>query len=133
MFRRLSQIKNGFDFEVSVDETRSPTTPLEHFFIASELTRLGVLFTSLAPRFPGRFEKGVDYIGNLQALEAELGTRPEAREELVQLLRVMRTDIGHVRNGLERFVRLIGANPDNLEEADRWLDRIDERLEVLEK
>ncbi|MBL8079095.1 MAG: hypothetical protein JNM55_14110 [Anaerolineales bacterium] len=73
MFNHLSQIKDKFDFEVSVDETDSPTTPLEHFFIASELTRLGVKFTSLAPRFIGRFEKGVDYIGDLTALDEELG------------------------------------------------------------
>jgi tagaturonate epimerase len=72
MFHRLSQLKDGFDFEVSVDETDSPTTPLEHFYIASELTRLGVRFTSLAPRFIGRFEKGVDYIGDPDALDAEL-------------------------------------------------------------
>jgi hypothetical protein len=72
MFHRLSQMKDDFDFEVSVDETDSPTTPLEHFFIANELTRLGVRFTSLAPRFIGRFEKGVDYIGELNALDAEL-------------------------------------------------------------
>ncbi|MBN2117939.1 MAG: hypothetical protein JW730_15285 [Anaerolineales bacterium] len=72
MFKRLSEAKDGFDFEMSVDETNSPTTPLEHFFIASELTRLGVRFTSLAPRFIGRFEKGVDYIGDLNALDAEL-------------------------------------------------------------
>ncbi len=72
MFNRLSQMKAEFDFEMSVDETDSPTTPLEHFFIANELTRLGVRFTSLAPRFIGRFEKGVDYIGDLNALDAEL-------------------------------------------------------------
>ncbi|MFT3895408.1 MAG: tagaturonate epimerase family protein [Anaerolineales bacterium] len=72
MFKRLSELKNEFDFEVSVDETDSPTTPLEHFFIVNELTRNGVRFTSLAPRFIGRFEKGVDYIGDLQALDAEL-------------------------------------------------------------
>ncbi len=72
MFNHLSQLKDEFDFEVSVDETDSPTTPLEHFFIASELTRLGVRFTSLAPRFIGRFEKGVDYIGDLEALDIEL-------------------------------------------------------------
>jgi len=72
MFERLSDLRDAFDFEVSVDETDSPTTPLEHFFIASELTRLGVKFTSLAPRFIGRFEKGVDYIGDLNALDAEL-------------------------------------------------------------
>ncbi len=72
MFNCVSQMKDEFDFEMSVDETDSPTTPLEHFFIASELTRLGVHFTSLAPRFIGRFEKGVDYIGDLNALDAEL-------------------------------------------------------------
>ena len=72
MFQRLSQIKDAFDFEVSVDETDAPTTPLEHFFIANELTRRGVKFTSLAPRFIGRFEKGVDYIGDLDELDAEL-------------------------------------------------------------
>ncbi len=72
MFHRLSQLKDVFDFEVSVDETDSPTTALEHFYIASELTRLGVRFTSLAPRFIGRFEKGVDYIGDLDALDIEL-------------------------------------------------------------
>jgi len=72
MFKRLSELTDAFDFEVSVDETDSPTTPLEHFFIANELTRLGVRFTSLAPRFIGRFEKGVDYIGDLNALDTEL-------------------------------------------------------------
>jgi hypothetical protein len=72
IFKRLSEMKDAFDFEMSVDETDSPTTPLEHFFIANELTRLGVKFTSLAPRFIGRFEKGVDYIGDLNALDNEL-------------------------------------------------------------
>jgi len=72
MFRHLSKMKDAFDFEVSVDETDSPTSPLEHFFIANELTRKGVKFTSLAPRFIGRFEKGVDYIGDLNALDVEL-------------------------------------------------------------
>jgi hypothetical protein len=72
MFRRLKELRASFDFEVSVDETDSPTTPLEHFFIVNELTRQGVTFTSLAPRFIGRFEKGVDYIGDLEALDVEL-------------------------------------------------------------
>jgi hypothetical protein len=37
-----------------------------------ELTRLGVKFISLAPRFIGRFEKGVNYIGDINALDVEL-------------------------------------------------------------
>ena len=36
------------------------------------MTRAVVTFTTLAPHFIGRFEKGVDYIGNLAALDAEL-------------------------------------------------------------
>ncbi|MFP4345730.1 MAG: tagaturonate epimerase family protein [Anaerolineales bacterium] len=52
-----------FDLEVSVDETETPTTPEEHTFIVGELQRLGVKWVSLAPRYIGRFEKGVDYVG----------------------------------------------------------------------
>jgi len=55
-----------------VDETETPTSVHEHFYIAGELKRLGVRWVSLAPRFVGRFEKGVDYIGDLDHFEAEL-------------------------------------------------------------
>jgi hypothetical protein len=58
-----------YDLEISVDETETPTSAGEHFFIASELRRLGVEWVSLAPRFVGRFEKGVDYIGDLALFE----------------------------------------------------------------
>lgn len=61
-----------FDLEASVDETDTPTSVQEHYFIASELRRLGVPFVSLAPRFVGRFEKGVDYIGDLTVFNREL-------------------------------------------------------------
>jgi hypothetical protein len=52
-----------FELEVSVDETETPTSPAEHFYIARELERLDVKWVSLAPRYVGRFEKGVDYMG----------------------------------------------------------------------
>lgn len=64
--------EQAFEFEVSVDETETPTSPEEHFFVASELKRLGVRWVSLAPRYVGRFEKGVDYLGDLDEFEAEL-------------------------------------------------------------
>lgn len=63
----------GFEIEVSVDETDSPTSPLEHLFFALELRRRGVPnVVSLAPRFIGEFEKGIDYRGDLAAFEAQL-------------------------------------------------------------
>jgi hypothetical protein len=64
--------EQSFELEVSVDETETPTSSEEHFFIASELRRHGVRWVSLAPRYIGRFEKGVDYIGDLVEFEAEL-------------------------------------------------------------
>lgn len=65
-------LSGDFDLEMSVDETNTTTTLHEHFFIASELRRLGVRIVSLAPRFVGRFEKGVDYIGDLDELERNI-------------------------------------------------------------
>jgi len=58
-----------FELEVSVDETDSVTTMAEHIYLASELKRLGVKWVSLAPRYVGTFEKGVDYIGDLTEFE----------------------------------------------------------------
>ena len=59
------------ELEVSVDETDQPTSHAEHVYIASQLLRLGVRWVSLAPRYVGHFEKGVDYIGNLSDFEAD--------------------------------------------------------------
>jgi tagaturonate epimerase len=74
MYRHLLAAagKGRFEVEVSVDETDSPTSHAEHFYVASELKRLGVEWIGLAPRYVGRFEKGVDYIGDLAAFERDL-------------------------------------------------------------
>lgn len=72
MFRHLeARAAWPFELEVSVDETDLPTSHAEHFYVASELARLGVRWVALAPRFVGRFEKGVDYIGDLAAFERD--------------------------------------------------------------
>jgi hypothetical protein len=55
------------DFEVSIDETPFPTSPENHFFFILELTHRGVHIDSLAPRFIGEFQKGVDYRGDIEA------------------------------------------------------------------
>ena len=60
------------DFEMSIDETATPTTPAQHYFVASELRRLGVNLVTVAPRFCGEFQKGIDYKGDLVQFEAEL-------------------------------------------------------------
>jgi len=67
LYRHLASGLGGApcELEMSVDETATPTSVAEHVFVASELQRLGVRWVSLAPRFIGDFEKGVDYQGDL--------------------------------------------------------------------
>ena len=63
---------NDHEIELSVDETEQPTTLAEHYIIADQCVRGGMKLVSLAPRFIGDFEKGVDYKGDVVALEASL-------------------------------------------------------------
>src|SRR5579875_3253942 len=74
MYRHLASVNsaNAWEVEVSVDETETPTSHAEHAYIASELRRLNVHCVSLAPRYIGQFEKGVDYIGDVAAFEADI-------------------------------------------------------------
>jgi hypothetical protein len=71
LYHHLEQVMSGrpFELEMSVDETETVTTLAEHVYIAHELKRLGVRWVSLAPRYVGTFEKGVDYIGDLAEFE----------------------------------------------------------------
>ena len=68
---------SAFELELSVDETALPTSIAEHFFIAHELKERGIRLISLAPRFIGEFEKGIDYKGDVRAFEASLQDHAE--------------------------------------------------------
>ena len=59
------------DLEVSIDESAAVTTLQNHYFFANELRRHKVEFGSLAPRFCGEFQKGVDYRGDVAAFRQE--------------------------------------------------------------
>jgi tagaturonate epimerase len=72
MYRHLEAKGVPFELEISVDETALPTSHLEHAYVALELRRLGVRWVSLAPRFVGGFEKGIDYLGDVATLRADL-------------------------------------------------------------
>ncbi|MDZ7799575.1 MAG: tagaturonate epimerase family protein [Trueperaceae bacterium] len=72
LHRVLRETGARYEIEVSVDETGTPTTLEEHAFLALELQRLELPVVSLAPRFTGRFEKGVDFRGDLDELARTL-------------------------------------------------------------
>jgi tagaturonate epimerase len=66
-------ISRPYEIEVSVDETDSVTSPLDHLFVGLELKRREVKnVVSLAPRFIGEFEKGIDYRGDFKQFEQQL-------------------------------------------------------------
>ena len=68
---------NEFDLEISIDETSSPTLPSHHLFIARELRRRNIEFSSLAPRFIGDFQKAIDYIGDLAEFDRQFKVHAE--------------------------------------------------------
>ena len=60
-----------FVTEVSVDETDTPQTPVELLLILAMIAREGIPTQTVAPKFTGRFNKGVDYVGDLARFEQE--------------------------------------------------------------
>jgi hypothetical protein len=68
----ITNADHQVDFELSIDETESVTTAQGHLFVAMELDYNKVEVTSLAPRFVGEFQKGIDYIGDPIEFEVQL-------------------------------------------------------------
>ncbi|GIV19964.1 MAG: hypothetical protein KatS3mg023_1715 [Armatimonadota bacterium] len=71
-YEMLKEHLTEFDFEVSIDESTRVTTPEDHLYVVEYLRRSGVQLWSLAPRFPGEFQKGVDYAGDMAELDRSL-------------------------------------------------------------
>jgi len=72
IYRHIAKLKgDGFIAEVSVDETDEPQTPVELLLILAMLAREKVPCQTIAPKFTGRFNKGVDYVGDLARFEKE--------------------------------------------------------------
>jgi hypothetical protein len=72
-YRHIQSAKGAEPFvtEVSMDETDAPQTPPELLIILAALASVGVPAQTIAPKFTGRFNKGVDYVGDVQQFERE--------------------------------------------------------------
>ncbi len=71
IYRHIESKKDEFIAEVSMDETDAPQTPPELLIILAALADEGVQLQTIAPKFTGRFNKGVDYVGDLVQFEKE--------------------------------------------------------------
>lgn len=73
IYRHIADRKGADNFvtEVSMDEVDAPQTPIEIFFILSALAQEGIPAQTIAPKFTGRFNKGVEYVGDTAQFEKE--------------------------------------------------------------
>ena len=73
LYKHIAGAKGDDNFiaEVSMDEVNDPQTPVELFFILSALADNEIKAQTIAPKFTGRFNKGVDYVGDLQQFAKE--------------------------------------------------------------
>jgi hypothetical protein len=73
IYRHVKERKgrDGFITEVSVDETDRPQNPVELFLILAMVAQESIPIQTIAPKFTGRFKKGVDYDGNLAQFARE--------------------------------------------------------------
>src|SRR6185312_14649730 len=73
IYRHIEKARGDGNFitEVSMDETDQPQTPVDLLFILAALAAEGVPVQTIAPKFTGRFNKGVDYVGDVNQFEKE--------------------------------------------------------------
>jgi hypothetical protein len=73
IYRHVEAVKGRDNFitEVSMDETDQPQTPVEMFFTLAAIADEGIPAQTIAPKFTGRFNKGVDYVGDVAGFTKE--------------------------------------------------------------
>jgi hypothetical protein len=73
IYRHIAKVKGAENFitEISMDETDAPQTPPELLMILAAIADAGVPVQTIAPKFTGRFNKGVDYVGETRQFERE--------------------------------------------------------------
>lgn len=73
IYRHIREYKGDDNFitEVSMDETNTPQSPVDMLFILAALAKEGIPAQTIAPKFTGRFNKGVDYVGEVEQFALE--------------------------------------------------------------
>lgn len=73
IYRHIESVKGKDNFitEVSMDESDTPQSPVEMLFILLMIAQENIPAQTIAPKFTGRFNKGVDYVGDIEQFEKE--------------------------------------------------------------
>jgi hypothetical protein len=125
--------KDNFVTEVSVDESTEPQTPLDLFFILGALAREGIPVQTIAPKFSGKFLKGIDYVGDVAVFEWEFGADLAVVEHAIDVFHLPDSLKISVHTGSDKFSlypimrRTIGARGAGLHlktAGTTWLEEI---------
>lgn len=94
---------NSFILEVSMDECENSQSAIDLFFILAELKHLNVEIQTIAPKYPGIFAKGIDYIGNIFAFEKEFAVDVAIIQLAKDLLKLPSSLKLSVHSGSDKF------------------------------
>ena len=105
IYRHIKENKGAANFitEVSMDETDSPQTPPELLVILAALADEQVPLQTIAPKFTGRFNKGVDYVGDLVQFEKEFNEDLSVIAHAIQAYGLPETLKLSVHSGSDKF------------------------------
>jgi hypothetical protein len=124
---------DDFVTEVSMDETDSPQTPPELLIILAALADQGIPIQTIAPKFTGRFNKGVDYVGDLKQFETEFNDDLAVIAHAVRTYGLPATLKLSVHSGSDKFsiypiirnaIRRAGAGLHIKTAGTNWLEEI---------
>lgn len=135
IYNKVAWAKGSDNFiaEVSMDETDAPQTPLELLFILAALANEGVKVQTIAPKFTGRFNKGVDYVGDLARFEKEFRDDLAVIAFAVQQFRLPANLKLSVHSGSDKFsiyptmcraIRDVGAGLHLKTAGTTWLEEL---------
>jgi tagaturonate epimerase len=105
IYRRIADARGPGNFitEVSMDETDHPQKPDELLLIFAALADEGVPLQAIAPKFTGRFNKGVDYVGNVSQFEAEFRADLAVIAQAVKLYHLPSSLKLSIHSGSDKF------------------------------
>src|ERR1035437_7591967 len=105
IYRKIAERKDPDTFvtEVSMDETDSPQTPEELLVILAAIADEGIPIQTIAPKFTGRFNKGVDYVGDVGQFAKEFGDDLEVIAQAIKAYHLPPNLKLSVHSGSDKF------------------------------
>jgi hypothetical protein len=105
VYRQIEKAKGAGNFipEVSMDETDRAQSPAELLIILAAIADEGITIQTIAPKFSGRFNKGVDYQGDVAQFKHEMALDIAAIEYAVRQYGLPRNLKLSIHSGSDKF------------------------------